>query len=161
MQQMRGPRDGGFEYGLPAARFAAGRSGRALFAVVHRASGLLSIGSAGHPPPLHLRRDGSVAPLALTPGLPLAAIEGSGYATSTAELAPGESLLLYTDGVIDARRDGVFFTEQGLLTVAGRLARRSAQEIADGVCAAVTGYADTLRDDVHILVVRRGASSTA
>ena len=130
----------------------------ALFAIVDRPSGALRISSAGHLPPLHLRRDGSVGPLPLAPGLPLGAFEKSRYRASTAQLAPGEALLLFTDGVIDARRDGAFFGEQGALRIAARLVGRPAQEIADGVGAAVIDYADSLRDDVHILVVRRGSA---
>jgi PAS domain S-box-containing protein len=129
----------------------------ALFAVLHRHSGMLSIGSAGHPAPLHLRRDGSVEPLQLSPGLPLGAFEDGRYAMIAAQLEPGEALLLYTDGVIDARREGVFFGEESLLTTARRLARQPAQEIANGVCDVVTDYADGLRDDVKVLVVRRDA----
>ena len=131
----------------------------ALLVLLQRKSGELSIACAGHPAPLHLRCEGSVEPLSLEPGPPLGAFEESHYAPSTAELAPGEALLLYTDGVIDARREGVFFGPESLLATARRLAGASAQQIADGVREAVTDYADSLRDDLHVLVIRREAHS--
>jgi len=131
----------------------------ALFAVVSRQSGMMSIGSAGHPPPLHLHRDGSLSRLTIAPGPPLGAFETSGYAMSVAQLEPGDALLLYTDGVTDARRDGRFLGEDGLLEAARPLTGHSAQEIASGLRRSVSEFADTLRDDVHILVVKRVAGT--
>jgi PAS domain S-box-containing protein len=133
----------------------------ALFAVVHRRSGLLSIGSAGHPAPLLLHRDGRAEQIKVIPGLPLGAVEESAYQMSTAQLEPGDSLLLYTDGVIDARRQGVFFAEEGLLGACQKMPRASAGEMAEGLRRAVTEFADELRDDVHILVVRRALGGQA
>ncbi|MGO8684274.1 MAG: SpoIIE family protein phosphatase, partial [Thermoleophilia bacterium] len=77
------------------------------------------------------------------------------YAVSSAQLEPGDALVLYTDGVIDARQEGVFFAEQGLLATVARLAQGSAEEMAAGVREAVLAFADGLRDDLQILVVRR------
>ncbi len=127
----------------------------ALFAVLDPGSGVLSIASAGHPPPVYVHGDGRIEFVGLTTGLPLGAFDESHYVVSRAQLEPGDALVLYTDGVIDARHEGVFFAEQGLLATVARLAQGSAEEMAAGVREAVLAFADGLRDDMQILVVRR------
>ena len=129
----------------------------ALLVVLQRTSGTLTLSSAGHLAPLHLRCDGAATPLPVMPGLPLGAFADSDYDMLTGRLRSGEALVLFTDGVIDARRGSAFFGEQGALAAVESLAGGSAQAIADGLCEAVEAFADRLRDDVHVLVVRRSA----
>jgi len=127
----------------------------ALFLTVQNASGTYVLASAGHPAPVHLSRDGTARMLEVTPGLPLGALEDSEYPNRGGTLDDGEALVFYTDGVVDARRDGRFFGEQELLATVRAHAGLSAQAIADGVRQTVSDYADSLRDDAHILVIRR------
>lgn len=87
-----------------------------ILGVLDVRSGRISFANAGHPPPLRLRRGhGAHAPL-LVEELPCpramvaGAFEEVVYAASTATLAPGDGLLLYTDGVTEAlRADGQRF----------------------------------------------------
>jgi len=70
--------------------------------------------NAGHNPPLLLREDGTSEFLSHG-GLPLGAFEDARYSESVAELREGDVLVLYTDGVVEARNaDGLFypFTER-------------------------------------------------
>ncbi|WP_462203806.1 PP2C family protein-serine/threonine phosphatase [Frankia sp. CcWB3] len=70
-------------------------------------------------------------------------------------LRPGESLVFYTDGVIEARNGGKLLGEDRLLDAIGGCAGLSAQGIADRVLAAAERFAGgNLRDDVAILVAR-------
>ena len=65
----------------------------------------------------------------------------------------GDCLVLYTDGVTEARRDGQLFGEQRLLrTVAGSrgLGAQDSTSLGD----AARDYANRLRDDLQILVLR-------
>ncbi len=64
-------------------------------------NGRVEIANAGHLPPLVLR-NGQVTPLPAT-GVPLGLFCGSKYGIRTVELRPGEGLLLYTDGLTEAR----------------------------------------------------------
>lgn len=71
-------------------------------------SGRLRFASAGHPAPLTVTADGEVNHLfdrALGP--PVGALPSAGYETRETRLAPGTRLLLYTDGLIEDRRQGI------------------------------------------------------
>ena len=61
--------------------------------------------NAGHPPPLLRRVNGTVEPIgAGSHGPPLGVLPHWEYELTTTTLAPGDGVLLFTDGVIDARR---------------------------------------------------------
>ena len=63
-------------------------------------------------------------------------------------------LVLYTDGVTEARHDGELFGEQRLLEVVTGLRGRSAQVVADCVRDAALAFAGHLRDDLQVVVLR-------
>jgi sigma-B regulation protein RsbU (phosphoserine phosphatase) len=65
------------------------------------ASGEIEICNAGHPPPLVIG-GGEVTPLAAT-ALPIGMFSSEEFACETVRLAPGDTMLLYTDGVIEAQ----------------------------------------------------------
>ncbi len=125
----------------------------ALLVVLDPRSGRGLQASAGHPPAVHLSDSGcrTVEPVH---GLPLGALE-QGYKNTDFALAPGEALVLYTDGVTDARRDGELFGERRLLEVLGGAQDREPQQLIERLRAAVIDYADELKDDLQILVLRR------
>jgi serine phosphatase RsbU (regulator of sigma subunit) len=70
-------------------------------AVIDGRSGLLRYVNAGHNPPLLLRADGAIEQLPPT-GRPIGLFAGGGYAEGRAMLRRGDSLFLYTDGVVEA-----------------------------------------------------------
>jgi sigma-B regulation protein RsbU (phosphoserine phosphatase) len=80
-------------------------------ALVEERGGTLTIVNCGHPPPLLLRR-GQVIPLE-----PAAPAPPLGFMPSVKprveRLEPGDRLLLYTDGLAEARQDGEFFPTAG------------------------------------------------
>ncbi|EDX20832.1 integral membrane protein [Streptomyces sp. Mg1] len=91
----------------PMERFAT-----ALLAEIPHGGGRINILNCGHPPPLLLnRRELRVLESATpSPLLSLAELIGDHYNVDTFDLAPGDLLLLYTDGIAEARaRDGEFF----------------------------------------------------
>ena len=124
----------------------------AFCAVLDPHTGHLTYASAGHPPPIHLGAF-TCRPLDVVFGLPLGLFEGP-YTNGHAMLAIDDYLVLYTDGVTEARRDGEMFGEQRLLETVADLRGRSAQEVADGVRDAVLGFSDKLRDDLQLVVLR-------
>ena len=78
-------------------------------------TGLLTFVNAGHEPPMIRRADGTVEMLKMEPGFVLAAIDTVCYAPETLQLNPGDSLLLYTDGVTDAAGPGETMYTRGRL----------------------------------------------
>ncbi|MFE6685132.1 PP2C family protein-serine/threonine phosphatase [Streptomyces sp. NPDC057743] len=91
----------------PVERFAT-----ALLVQIPHEGGRIEILNCGHPPPL-LLNDGELCPLEPTspsPPLNLAELIGDHYTIDAFDFAVGDLLLLYTDGVSEARaRDGGFF----------------------------------------------------
>jgi PAS domain S-box-containing protein len=77
----------------------------------------VSIVSAGHPLPLRVRTDGSVAPIGRF-DLVLGAADEGLWSESVTTVAPGETLLFYTDGVTDTPGDGERFGEHRLFDAA-------------------------------------------
>jgi PAS domain S-box-containing protein len=124
----------------------------AFCAVLDPHTGHLTYASAGHPAPVHLGAF-TCRPLDVTFGLPLGLFELP-YANGHAMLAIDDYLVLYTDGVTEARRDGEMFGEQRLLETVGGLRGRSAQEVAEGVRDAAVAFSDSLRDDLQLIVLR-------
>jgi phosphoserine phosphatase RsbU/P len=124
----------------------------AFCAVLDPHTGHLTYASAGHPAAVHLGAF-TCRPLDVVFGLPLGLFERA-YINGHAMLAVDDYLVLYTDGVTEARRDGEMFGEQRLIETVEGLRGRSAQEVAEAVRGAVLGYCGQLRDDLELVVLR-------
>jgi serine phosphatase RsbU (regulator of sigma subunit) len=131
--------------------FATGVIGRLTFS-----TGRLEWSSAGHPPPLLLRGRKVVAELANDPVLPFG-LRGRPK-LGVADLEPGDAVLLYTDGVTEARAaDGELF---GLDRLTDLLEQEAASEqppeemLRRLVRALLQHQADGLRDDATLLLVQ-------
>ncbi len=73
-----------------------------FYAVYDEEAGSLTYANAGHPPALLLRQDGSVQPLEGT-GIPLGVMDDSQWEERALCMQSGERLLLYSDGILEAR----------------------------------------------------------
>lgn len=115
------------------------------------AMGILTWADGGHPPVALRRGDGSLESLGTTGPL-LGALAGVKYEECVTGFQPGDRVMMYTDGVTEARSRGVFFgDERAVLELTlGRSAQADAEALKDAVEAFVK---QPLRDDVAILVV--------
>ncbi|MBX6390089.1 MAG: SpoIIE family protein phosphatase, partial [Frankia sp.] len=116
----------------------------------------LTLHLAGHPQPVVLRADGEVAFVGV-PGTLLGVLDDDEvtFPAVDVELAPGDALVLYTDGVVEARAGREMLGEQRLLDAVADCVGLSAQGIADRVRATAERFAGgNLRDDLAIVVVR-------
>ncbi|MEK6328178.1 MAG: MASE1 domain-containing protein [Actinomycetota bacterium] len=112
----------------------------------------LSVG--GHPLPLVLRADGRVEQVG-HPGTLLGVLPDPKLADHTSELAPGDALILYTDGLTDAYAPGRIVKRAGVVAALESCAGRSAAEIASGLSEAALGSSQAEpRDDVVLLILR-------
>ncbi|HEX6400510.1 MAG TPA: SpoIIE family protein phosphatase, partial [Actinomycetota bacterium] len=112
------------------------------------------IAVAGHPSPLLRRADGTVTWIRPTGAL-LGVFDDAELSEAELTLAPGDLLVLYTDGVTEVRDGDGELGEAGLAAASDAAAGRSASEIADAIEDAIrTKSPDEPRDDIAILVVR-------
>lgn len=122
-------------------------------------SGAATFVGAGHVDTFVLEADGSVRRLSST-GMPLGLIDpGMPYESSDFTLAPGDCLVLYSDGVTDAQNvDDEEFGEDRLRQVVRQAADQPASVIVSRVFEAIDDFAGAAPqfDDITLLVVRRG-----
>jgi serine phosphatase RsbU (regulator of sigma subunit) len=110
------------------------------------------LASAGHPPPL-VRRGSRVEPVR-APGMLLGVYPDASVTAVTVQLAAGDMMVLYTDGVTEARGVDGFYGPGRLATAVGAPDHRTADEVADAVLTDVVAFQrERLRDDIAILVV--------
>jgi serine phosphatase RsbU (regulator of sigma subunit) len=114
----------------------------------------LSIACAGHPPPLVLGPEGTVATVPCS-GRLLGVVPGIELETVETDLGPGDALICFTDGVTEGRGASGMFGDGPLAEVLAASAGRD----ADGIAAAVTGAAldfqgGRTQDDLALLVLR-------
>ncbi len=135
----------------------------AAFGVLDTTDGSARIAIFGHPDPLVAGRD-EIRPPDGMRCPPLAISSEAPCAPWELTLEPGDTLVLYTDGVLETRAKGEFFGSERLREIVDASAgSATAQAIADSVLDAVREFAGgSLTDDLAILAIRyvgRGASS--
>jgi serine phosphatase RsbU (regulator of sigma subunit)/anti-sigma regulatory factor (Ser/Thr protein kinase) len=111
----------------------------------------------GHPPPLLVGTDGSVRPVGAD-GTAIGFFPEPDLSDTEIVLSPGETLVLYTDGVLETRSaDGVWGEDLIDRVLAGS-AQRDAEEVADHLVEAILDLSGGVpRDDVAVLVLRAPA----
>jgi phosphoserine phosphatase RsbU/P len=111
----------------------------------------LRYAAAGHPSML-LMRDGRVVEIAEN-GLLLAATEAARYSEKLMELEAGDRLLLYTDGLLEARNaTGKLFGEAALIAALKDTSGLGAADAANQIIAEVQRWAESQDDDLTLLV---------
>jgi PAS domain S-box-containing protein len=127
-----------------------------VYAVYDPHTGQCEISNAGHLPPVVVRADGSAEILPVSTGVPLGA-GGVAFDARSFTFAPGDVLVLYTDGLVETRTDPI---DERLRTMVDLLSGggRSIEETCDLLLESLwdpEGY-----DDVALLVARCGAPDT-
>jgi len=91
---------------LLAERSRRGMFATLLYIELDSQTGTLSLSNAGHLPLIIKKADGSVKKLSTTGGSPLGILAGMKFGQETAMLGPGDIVILYTDGIIEAMNAG-------------------------------------------------------
>jgi serine phosphatase RsbU (regulator of sigma subunit) len=129
----------------------------AFYAELDLDSGRMVYASAGHDAPLWVAAGATDCRQLDAPGVILGAFHEIGLEARTVDLAPGDSVILYTDGVTEARNhDGQLFGDDRLVGAA-TMARGRAGEIMASIADAIAGFTAGApqADDLTIMVVQR------
>jgi len=131
------------------------------YLTIDAGDGSLIAASAGHPAPLVVSADGEVVPLAVH-GLALGVETGQTYEEQRTTVPPGSSVVVFTDGVIEARRDSELYGNERLAAVLSKHRHEPPRALARAIvddCRAFAG--GELVDDCAVVVIRRLTSLTA
>jgi serine phosphatase RsbU (regulator of sigma subunit) len=140
----------------PASRFIT-----LFFAACDPATGRVVYVNAGHMPGLLRRRNGTFEQLS-GGGIALGMFEQSKYQAHETTIEPGDTLVLYSDGVTEAENHkGQAFEEPGLERVVTLNAQATPPDLARTILRVVETHAQEtyLADDLTVLVVRRKATT--
>ncbi|HEX8206813.1 MAG TPA: SpoIIE family protein phosphatase [Solirubrobacteraceae bacterium] len=125
------------------------------YAVVDLADGSLTIANAGHPPPLVVGADGTTRMVDVRPAPPLGALPFAQFEEGRDRLEDGDTIALYTDGLVEQR--GVPLPESFDRLEAAAAATRG-RASAEGLCDALLAEMVPGRmaeDDVAVVALRR------
>ncbi|MDX3519955.1 PP2C family protein-serine/threonine phosphatase [Streptomyces scabiei] len=114
------------------------------------------LASGGHPPALVLRADGTADFLSTPGGLLVGVVPSAPFVGATTVLAPGDTLLLYTDGITEARTGAdrtALFGDEGLLAFAAERAGLPPEGVVQALTDLLHGLGDGLDDDTALLAL--------
>ncbi len=109
--------------------------------------------NAGHPPPIVLRRNGELHRLT-TGGSLFGVTADFSCERASVRLEKGDIILLYTDGIIEARNArGNHFGEDRLIEACTRNGDTSANSLCKHILKSLTEFSSNLHDDITLLVI--------
>jgi sigma-B regulation protein RsbU (phosphoserine phosphatase) len=129
-----------------------------FYAGLDPGSSVLTCIGAGHTPPLHLRASENDVVMLNKGGLPLGIQEDGRFTEARVEMRKGDTLLLYTDGLVDAidRRDD-FYGWDRLKNVLRKSGGQGADQIVESIERDVNAFTAGTPpfDDLTMVVVKR------
>ena len=118
-------------------------------------TGCLTYTNAGHNPPIFIGKD-KVDFIPLPFGTPVAFFKGTKYGEMQLQLAPGAAILLYTDGLNEAKDiNEEFFGDERLLAACSALKGKDAPEVVDGLSSTLADFIGAAEqfDDITMLCI--------
>jgi phosphoserine phosphatase RsbU/P len=115
----------------------------------------LTLASGGHPRPLLIAADGTAGYPPVPDGQLIGVLDDAVFTATVIRLQPGDTLLLYTDGLTEARtgpgRDR--FGDEALRAFAASVAPATPTAVVSAITALLDGFGDGLDDDVAVLAL--------
>jgi phosphoserine phosphatase RsbU/P len=115
----------------------------------------LTLASGGHPLPLLIGADGTASYPPIQGGPFIGVFDGAAFTATAMRLGPGDTLLLYTDGLTEARtgpgRDR--YGDQALRAFAASIAPATASAAVSAIIGLLDGFGDGLDDDIAVLAL--------
>jgi len=129
-----------------------------FYGVLDPETGSLTYCNAGHNPPYLIRARAAECLALCRTGMPLGVLEDASWQCATAQMAPGDTLVIYSDGLTEAHdEDYVLFGTERLTETACAHVGEPAAEIRDALIAAANAFRGTApqSDDMTLVVVTR------
>ncbi len=132
----------------------------AFYGILEPHIGRLVFANAGHPPGVLIgHRKGKLSVEQLRPtGMAMGVSEEARWKQKEARINPGDTLILYTDGITDAESaQGEFFGEERLMDAALKHFGATAQQMVDGLMGEIARFSARAprQDDIALVVIRR------
>jgi sigma-B regulation protein RsbU (phosphoserine phosphatase) len=127
-----------------------------FYGVLHTDTGKVEFAVGGHNPPFLLKKNGAEE-MPVNPGIVVGVLSDARYETFSMQLAPGDGMLLYTDGVTEALDAAdVFYSEERLGDLLREVRDQSPEEIVRRVVTDVRRHAGGVpqSDDVTVMAIR-------
>ncbi|MCL5734607.1 MAG: SpoIIE family protein phosphatase [Actinobacteria bacterium] len=140
---------------LPPGKFVT------VAACLFSAAGTVTGVVAGHPSPIILEREGSLREVMLPVNPALGIFTHLHFTEGRVHLLPGQTVLLYTDGITESRREGEFFGLDGIAELWKGMSGGTLAEFTAGLCRTSAGYhqKDLAGDDRLALAIRLGPAT--
>ena len=133
---------------------ATGKFITMVYLTIEAETGAVVAACAGHPPPLLVSPDGTVDQLDVR-GLALGVEPCQTYDERDARVDAGGAIVIYTDGVVEARRDGELYGLERLAQIVASSLELPAAEIAAAAVEDCRSFAGDLADDCALVVIKR------
>ncbi len=131
----------------------------AFYGVLEPKLGRLRYVNAGHPPAFVVGNRGAKPVDQLKPtGMALGLVEKTNWRQKVTKFLPGDTLLLYTDGITEAQnRSGDFYGEERLMKVLRSTSRRSTERLLEAILADVQDFTGSQpqHDDIALVAICR------
>ncbi len=130
-----------------------------VHAVLTPASGEILYVNAGHPPAVLVSLDGRWTPALASTAPAVGLIDGAQFPSGTHHLRPGDTLIVMSDGVCEARNGRGDDFDLACLADLARASHASVASLADTIVREVQRHrgADQTQDDVTVFILRRSA----
>ena len=129
-----------------------------FYGIYNIKTGEVKYTNAGHNPPYVLKANGSLEKLPVSGNMAIGIFDDFEYTETTCQLAQGDTLLLYTDGVTEAiNPQEEEFTETRLEQTLKKVAGQTCQQVIDTIKADVKTFANGAEqsDDITLLAIKR------
>lgn len=137
----------------------------AIFGILQPAedgSFTLTLAGGGHPPALAVRADGSINPISTVGGQLIGMLPEPRFTQTSTRLGPGDALLLYTDGLTDARTpSGDRLEDEGLAAHLAAGTWHDADDLLAGIQRLLDRLGPGVNDDTALLALSVPISRTA
>jgi sigma-B regulation protein RsbU (phosphoserine phosphatase) len=133
----------------------------AIYGILDCEKGEFSYARAGHEQPVMLTRDGKIQHFPFDRGTALGLLDNILLDEQIISIPPGETLLLYTDGLVDCRNlDGSSFGYEGIENNLVTMRGLSAQEICERFLVLINEYKENTEqyDDITILALQANSN---